>query len=207
MPVTARTKMFICFSCRGGGQRAKMWTLISLDFNQHISDILVLFFHLGGPAKVGERIFVSTVDVAILVNPLVHFANVFNHLSCVSLKEPPYSADKQRISSESARLRIKNSDRLALYCGLIDGKALLFKLLRKEAINGVSLCVAGNMQSLHPAFADLQLLIFSQGIVCALHEVSIFLADDHSHVGTVALCELVVEVKRAASMIPVFVGV
>lgn len=184
-----------------------MWTLISLYFKQHISDILVLFFHLGGPPKIGERVFVSTVDVAILVNHLVHLANVFNHLSCVSLKEPAYSADKQRISSKSARLRLKNSDRLALYCGFIQGKALLFDLLRKEAINGVSLCMTGNMQSLYPAFADLHLLVFCQGMVCALHEVSILLADDHSHVGTVALGELVVEVKRAASMIPVFVGV
>ena len=71
-------------------------------------------------------------------------------------------------------------------------KALLLELLRKETINGVPSGVAGNVQSLNPAFANLQLFVYYQRIVCALHEVSIFLSDHHSHVGTVAIFELVV---------------
>jgi len=52
--------------------------------------------------------------------------------------------------------------------------------------------VAGNVQSLNPAFANMQLFVYCQRIVCALHEVSIFLSNHHSHVRTVAIFELVV---------------
>lgn len=73
----------------------------------------------------------AAVDMAAKADFIIYLADVWGHLSCISLKEPANTSNKKRVPSECARLRFKSPNLFAFnsHCVLNIRASLLGLLL------------------------------------------------------------------------------
>lgn len=77
-------------------------TEFAFQFCEHVCHWLVFFLYLSCPSQIRDSVLVAAKDMTVLIDPLIHLADVLDHFSGIAFEESPNPANEKRIARESA---------------------------------------------------------------------------------------------------------